>query len=215
MIDISQEIHPGMPLFPVFPKPQFVQWTRRETYGFETEAMFLVTHTGTHVDAPFHFQATGIKIDKVPPEQLIGRGVLLDLTKTEEKGAIAASDIRDAERAAGTPLKERDIILVRTGWDRMLGTEKYATSYPGLTKDAADFILERKVNAVGVDTPNPDLPDAADFPVHNTLLPKGVLIVENLANLGSISRPTFRFIGLPLKIRNGTGSPIRAVAIED
>jgi len=88
-------------------------------------------------------------------------------------------------------------------------------SYPGLTREAAEYFVEKKVSAVGVDSPNPDHPDALDFPVHNTLLPRGILIIENLANLGSIKRPTFRFVGLPLKIRNGTGSPIRAVALED
>jgi arylformamidase len=215
LIDLSQEIHPGMQLFPVFPKPQFVQWTRRETYGFETEAMFLVTHTGTHVDAPFHFHQEGIKIDKVPPERLVGRGVLLNVTGKEEKGVISASDVREAEKAAGVSLSEGDIVLVRTGWDKFLGAEKYTRSYPGLTKDAADYFVEKKVSAVGVDNPNPDHPDASDFPVHNTLLPRGILIIENLANLGSIKRSTFRFVGLPLKIRDGTGSPIRAVAIED
>lgn len=204
-----------MQLFPAFPKPQFVTWTKRDTYGFETEAMFLVTHTGTHVDAPFHFDPKGIKIDKVSPERLIGRGVILDFTKTEAKGEISASDLRRAEKATGTSLNEEDIVLIRTGWDKFLGTDKYTTAYPGLTKDAAKFLVEKRVGALGVDDPNPDHPDASDFPVHNTLLPKGVLIVENLANLGSITRATFRFVGLPLKIRDGTGSPIRAVAIED
>jgi len=90
-----------MQLFPVFPKPQFIQWTRRDTYGFETEAMFLVTHTGTHVDAPFHFHPEGIKIDEVPPERMMGRGVLLDITGKEEKGVIGVAEVRKAEKTGG------------------------------------------------------------------------------------------------------------------
>jgi arylformamidase len=204
-----------MELFPVFPKPQFVLWTKRETYGFQTEAMFLVTHTGTHVDAPFHFDPEGIKVDQIPLERLVGRGVLLDLTTIKEKGEIKASDILRAEETSQVDLNANDIVLIKTGWSRFLGTEKYTSSYPGLTMEVANYLVDKKISAVGVDSPNPDHPDSSDFPVHNTLLPKGVLIIENLANLESISRATFKFVGLPLKIRNGTGSPIRAVAIEE
>jgi len=213
VVDLTQDIHPGMQLFPVFPKPSFVLWTRRETYGFETEAMFLVTHTGTHVDAPYHFHAGGIRVDQIPPERLLGPGLLLDFSDWPEKGLIGAEDLRRAEGAAGTRIQRGDIVLIRTGWDRYLGSERYASGYPGLSREAAQYLLDCGAAAVGVDSPNPDHPDAGDFPVHNTLLPREVLIIENLANLGAIGRPRFRFIGLPLKIRGGTGSPIRAVAI--
>jgi len=204
-----------MQLFPVFPKPVFVQWTRRETYGFETEAMFLVTHTGTHVDAPFHFYPKGKKVDQIPPEKLVGDAVVLDFTRKKAKSLIDEREIRRAESATRSEINSGDVVLFRTGWDRFLGDQRYTSSYPGLSKDAGEYLAEKDVNAVGVDNPNPDHPSASDFPVHNTLLPKGILIIENLANLGSISKSRFRFIGLPLKIRNGTGSPIRAIAIED
>jgi kynurenine formamidase len=204
-----------MQLFPVFPKPVFVQWTRRETYGFETEAMFLVTHTGTHLDAPYHFYSKGKKVNEIPAEKLVGDALVLDFATKRVKSLITAREIRRAESKAGEEIRSGDILLVRTGWDRFLGDEKYTSSYPGLSKDAAEYLLKRRIKALGVDNPNPDHPKATDFPVHNTLLPKGILIIENLANLGSISRTRFRFVGLPLKIRNGTGSPIRAIAIED
>lgn len=215
IVDLSQDIHSEMPTFPVFPKPQFVLWTKRETYGFETEAMFLVTHTGTHVDAPFHFYAKGKKIDAVAVERLIGRSVLLDFTGKKDRSVINESDVRRAEVEAGVALTKGDIVLARTDWDRFLGREKYTSSYPGFSRGAAEYFVRKSVSAVGVDDPNPDLPDASDFPVHNTLLPHGILIIENLANLSSIKKNPCRFIGLPLKIRNGTGSPIRAVAIEE
>lgn len=215
IVDLTQEIHSKMQLFPVFPKPIFLQWTRRETYGFETEAMFLVTHTGTHVDAPFHFYSKGRKVNEIPPEKLVGEAVVLNFTQKRAKSLINAGEIRRAESVAGEEIIPGDIVLIRTGWDKFLGDEKYTSSYPGLSKDAAEYFTKKKVNAVGVDDPNPDHPDASDFPVHNTLLPKGILIIENLANLGSISKNRLKFIGLPLKIRDGTGSPVRAIAIEE
>ncbi len=215
IVDLTQEIHSKMQLFPVFPKPVFVQWTRRETYGFETEAMFLVTHTGTHVDAPFHFHSKGMKVNEIPLEKLIGKAVVLDFIHKKAKSLINSGEIRRAESLPGKKITSGDIVLIRTGWDRFLGDDKYTSSYPGLSKDAADYLVKKKVGTVGVDDPNPDHPTASDFPVHNTLLPKGIPIIENLTNLGSISKGRFRFIGLPLKIRNGTGSPIRALAIED
>jgi len=214
IVDLSQEIHSGMDIFPTFPKPQFVLWTKRETYGFQTEAMFLVTHSGTHVDAPFHFYSKGAKVNSVSVGRLIGRGVVLDFVGRKAKTAIRESDVRRAEEKAGVVPSKGDIVLAMTGWDRFLGRKEYTSSYPGFSRDAAEYLAKKNVSAVGVDSPNPDLPDASDFPVHNTLLPKGILIIENLANLGSIRRNPCRFVGLPLKIRGGTGSPIRAVAIE-
>lgn len=215
IVDLSQDIYSDMQIFPSFPKPQFVLWTKRETYGFETEAMFLVTHTGTHVDAPFHFYSKGRKIEAVAVERLIGRGVLLDFTEKKAGDVIDESDVIGAEKAAGVALASGDIVLAMTGWDRFLGKKEYTSSYPGFSRGAAEYFVKKDVSAVGVDSPNPDLPDASDFPVHNTLLPNEMLIIENLVNLGSIKKNPCKFIGLPLKIRNGTGSPIRAVAVEE
>lgn len=204
-----------MRLFPVFPKPQFVQLTKRETYGFETEALFLATHAGTHVDAPFHLDSKGIKVEAVQLERLVGRGVLLDFSDKGDKEKISLSDTKKAIRRTRTPIKEGDILLMRTGWDRFLGDNKYLTSHPGFTKEAAEYLASLKPSAIGLDGPDPDLPNASGFPVHEALLPRGILIVENLANLGAINSETFEFIGLPLKIGNGTGCPMRAVALVD
>lgn len=139
----------------------------------------------------------------------------MDLTSKGAKAEITRNDIEAAERSGGEQIHANDVVIVRTGWERFTGRAEYLTSYPGLTKDAAEYLISRNATAVGVDSPNPDHPDDSTFPFHNTLLPRGILIIENLANLGELTKKRFRFVGLPLKIRDATGSPIRAVAIEE
>jgi len=103
VIDISQEVGSGLRLFPVFPRPQFVQLTKRGTYGFETKALFLATHAGTHVDSPFHPDSKGIRVEAVRLERLIGRGVLLDFGSEGDKEEISLSDVKKAVRERRNP----------------------------------------------------------------------------------------------------------------
>jgi len=129
------------------------------------------------------------------------------------KGLITGEDLRAAEKTVGTRIHKHDKVLLYTGWDSHWGKGDYASSNAGISKDAADLFVKRQADLVGIDSANLDHPDDPSFPAHNTLLPKEVLIVENLCNLGSVRRSRFRFIALPLKFKEGTGSPVRAVAI--
>lgn len=214
LIDISQEISPKTQVFPTYPSPYFMLWTKRDIYGFEAEVMMMAVHTGTHVDAPYHFTPEGRRISEVNPESLIGEAVVVDLSDAADRELITLSRFRESLNRAGTELREGDIVLVRTGWDRYLGDERYIRDYPGLALDVAEHLASKKIAALGVDTPNPDHPDDTSFPVHNTLLPKDILIIENLTGLERIPRQRLQFIGLPLKLKGLSGSPIRAVLIE-
>ncbi len=214
LIDLSQEISPKTQVFPTYPTPYFMLWTKRDIYGFEAEIMMMAVHTGTHVDAPYHFTSEGRRISEVNPGSLIGEAVVVDLSWAGERELITLPTFLKALNRAGTELREGDIVLVRTGWDRHLGEERYITGYPGLAKDVAEFLSSKKIAVLGVDTPNPDHPDDTAFPVHNTLLPKEILIIENLTGLDCIPRQRMQFIGLPLKLKGLSGSPIRAVLIE-
>ncbi|GBC69521.1 Kynurenine formamidase [archaeon HR01] len=209
LIDLSQEISPRTQVFPTYPTPYFLLWTRREIYGFEAEVLMMAVHTGTHVDAPYHFSPEGVGIDEVRPEKLVGEAVVADLHGVEELELITLERFL---KSLSTEVREGDIVLVRTGWDRYVGDSKYVKSYPGLSREVAEYLVDRRVSALGIDTPNPDHPQDSTFPVHNTLLPRNILIIENLANLGSVSGRRIRFIGLPLKLKGLSGSPIRAVA---
>ncbi|MEM4417138.1 MAG: cyclase family protein [Nitrososphaerota archaeon] len=209
LIDLSQEISPRTQVFPTYPKPYFLLWTKREIYGFEAEVLMMAVHTGTHVDAPYHFSPEGVSVDEVRPEKLVGEAVVVDLHDVEELEHITLERFL---KAVSTEIRDGDIVLVRTGWDRYIGDNKYVESYPGLSREVAEYLVDRRVSALGIDTPNPDHPQDSSFPVHNTLLPRNILIIENLTNLGPLSGRRVRFIGLPLKLKGLSGSPIRAVA---
>ncbi len=186
-----------------------------ETFGFQSEAMFLVTHTGTHVDAPFHFKPDGSKVDEISVDRLVRDAVLLDLTHKKPKDLIHDEDLEAAEEAGGLSIREGEIAVLHLGWDRFLGKPSYLQDYPGLSEDGADFLAAKGISAVGVDSPNLDHPSDPKFPAHNKLLGRGILIIENLCNLRSLEKNRFRFMALPLKIRGATGSPVRAIGIED
>lgn len=196
-----------MSMFPIDPQPIIFPWTSIEAHGFATNALFMVEHTGTRIDAPSHFIKGRKSIDAIELETFRGRARVIDPTKFGDKALIKAKDIEKSNIA------RNDIILLRTGWDRYWRTEKYLKSNPGLSADAAKYLVKRHAKLVGIDTPNIDYPNSEDFPVHNTLLRAGIPIIENLANLGEINRSTFESIAMPLRIENGTGSPVRAIAI--
>ncbi len=144
-------------------------------------------------------------------KEFVGEGIILDLREIKHGKVLGLDDLESA--LGGREIKDGDKVLLHTGWEDHWGSDDYINSHSGLGKDAAKFLVKKGVDLVGIDTPNLDHPDASDFPAHHTLLGSQVLIVENLCNLGSIGGKRFTFIALPLKIKEGTGSPIRAIAL--
>lgn len=211
IIDLTQVIEHEMSIFPIDPQPVIFPWTTIEVHGFATNALFMVEHTGTHVDAPSHFIKHARSIDAVDLETFQGSAVVLDLANFGENAMIKAVDIKKAEEKNG--IGKGDIVLIRTDWDKFWRKDIYLKSNPGLSADAAQYLKKKQVKLVGIDTPNIDHPTASKFPVHNILLAKNIPIIENLTNLGSIEKSRFEFIAMPLKIKQGTGSPVRAIAV--
>jgi kynurenine formamidase len=178
-------------------------------------------HSGTHVDAPAHFisdakPAAHITIDNVPLTKLIGRGVRIDCRTCQGGECVSRREIVDWELRNGALAKD-DIVLFDFGWAARWklrpDDQSYAESWPGISVDAADYLISRSVAAIGVDTFSPDPPQAlGSSPTHLLLLEKQILIIENLTNLGALPK-FFVFLALPLKIGSGSGSPIRPVAV--
>lgn len=169
------------------------------------------THTGTHVDAPRHFLADGATIDDLPLDRFAGSGVVLEVER-DDPGPIDADALADADGTVETG----DIVLVRTGWGDRYGTPEYAR-YPWLTAEAADWLVERAVKLLGVDTRSPDRPRAMRpddwdaYPVHQTLLPAGTLIAENLCLPETLAGERVEIVGFPVNVRGGDGAPVRLV----
>jgi kynurenine formamidase len=197
-------------MFPIDPQPIIYPWTTIEVHGFATNALFMVEHTGTHIDAPSHFISNRKSIDGISLERFRGKARLLDLTNFGERMLIKSTDIKQAENR--NKITRNEIVLIRTDWDRYWKRERYVKSNPGLSADAAQYLAKKRVKMVGIDTPNVDHPDSK-FPAHRILLGADIPIIENLANLNKITQATFEFAAIPLKIEKGTGSPVRAVAI--
>lgn len=211
LVDLSQPIHPDMQVFPTDPKPVTITWVKRETHGYESEVIYMSSHTGTHIDAPYHFHLDGRRIDELDLHIFIRPGLLLDLTSKGPKEFISLSDIKKALEETKATIEGRAVLL-HTGWSMRLGRKQYITENPGLSREAARYLVRNKAALVGIDAANLDHPSENTFPAHNTLLPNNIPIVENLYNLEALGREEFKFIALPLKLRGATGSPVRAVA---
>ena len=210
LIDLTLTISKSIPSFPGSPKPQFISWSDIKNDGYNLELLFLSSHTGTHLDAPYHFVKNGLKIDQIPLDRLIGKAILIKLKKTNNI-SIIKSDITLFEKKNGT-IPNNSTVFFYTGWQKNLKKDNYFTENPGLGVSAAEYLASKKINLVGIDSPSIDLGKDESFSVHHILSKNNILIVENLANLNKIPSKEFNFTILPLKLKDATGSPVRAVA---
>lgn len=176
--------------------------------GCHLECITLGTHTGTHMDAPFHFFADGDRLDGLPISRLVGPGVRLDLCGRREESVIWAAELR----RAGPEVNPGDFVLLMTGWDRFWGTPRYFR-HPYLAPDCGRWLVDCGAGLVGMDTPSPDRSAGGrgGYPVHRLLLGGGVLIVENLRGLARIPAARGNYAFLPLKLKGADGAPVRAV----
>lgn len=179
--------------------------------GFASRILMFSDHIGTHVDSPFHFIPTAGTVESVKPEQLIGPAVCLDVSSKPPAQAVTPDMLEAAERRAGVRVERGDILLFRAWPARH--TDDGFFGCAGMNQAAAEWAAARGVKAVGCDLASPDDPKDMARPVHLTLLGQGILIMEHLAHLETLPAARFQFIGLPLRIRGATGSPIRAVAV--
>ena len=209
-IDLTLTISKSIPNFPGSPKPQFISWSNLEDDGYNLELLFLSSHTGTHIDAPYHFTNKGLKINQIPIDRLIGNGIMIKLPKTKNT-AITKSDIILFEKKNGK-IPNNSSIFFYTEWQKNLKKNNYFTENPGLDTSSAKYLASKNTNLIGIDSPSIDLGKDESFRVHNILSRNNILIVENLTNLNKILTKEFNFTILPLKLKDATGSPVRAIA---
>jgi len=210
LIDLTLTVSDKIPTFPGSPQPSFIPWENVKEDGYNLEMLFLSTHTGTHMDAPYHFLEKGIKIHEISLKKLVSEAVLI---KSKKKGgeSITKTDIQKFEKKHGE-IESFSSVIFYTGWQRNLQKKYYFTKNPGLSVSAAKYLASKKISLVGIDSPSIDLGKDSKFSVHQIFAKKGILIVENLANLEKIKSSKFHLVVLPLKLKNATGSPVRAIA---
>lgn len=198
-------------------------------YYYSANRFAAAEHGGTHVDAPVHFAAGRRTLDRIPVEQLIGPGVLIDASaacEADPDHLVGVAELESFERAHGR-IPDGAIVLLFTGYGarwpdraRYLGTDLRGDEavtklhFPGLDPDAARWLVERRtIGAVGLDTPSIDRGPSSLFESHRILFAKDVPAFENVANLDRLPATGFQVIALPMKIKDGTGGPLRIVAV--
>jgi len=210
IIDLTLTISNKIPAFPGSPHPHFIPWERIKDDGYNLELLFLSSHTGTHMDAPYHFLEKGAKIHEISLKKLVSEAVLIQSRKKSNE-SVTKTDIQKFEKKHGKIASFSSVIFY-TGWQRNLQKKYYFTKNPGLSVSAAKYLASKKISLVGIDSPSIDLGTDSKFSVHQIFAKKGMLIVENLANLEKIKSSKFHLVVLPLKLKNVTGSPVRAIA---
>lgn len=200
------QVYPGDPVFCCRSAANIPE------HGYNVRSLSLGSHTGTHVDAPFHFFADGKTIDHFPLSTFVGPALVVDVSSKKSREKIVWDDLAPYQTAMG----EGVILLVCTGWSDYWGRPEYF-EHPYLARDAAQKIVATGVRIVGIDALSPDethLDDSeGDWGAHETILGAGGIIAENLRNLGSILGKTATVSLAPLHISGSDGAPTRAFAI--
>ena len=198
-------------------------------YYYAANSFSTDEHGGTHIDAPRHFAAGHWTVDEIPLENLVGSAIVIDVTAKADGDAdyqVAIGDLAAWEQANGA-IPDRTIVLFRTGWSsrwpdavKYLGTAERGEAavpklhFPGLHPEAARWLIrERRVRAVGLDTASIDYGQSTLFETHRALFEANVPAFENLASLERLPAKGAFVAALPMKIRGGSGAPLRAIAI--
>lgn len=183
-------------------------------------------HGGTHVDAPLHFAQHGYSVDTIPFMQLFGNAVVISVANQADKHpdyAVTLLDIQNFEQKHRC-LDHQDIVLFYTGWGKYwsdkkkyLGTDIFGDinnlHFPGISRQAAEYLVLRKVKGVGIDTASLDPGSGSnDFWAHRTILGANIYGIENIANLDLLPTTGARLVVAPMKIAGGSGGPTRLLA---
>ncbi|MEJ7841330.1 MAG: cyclase family protein [Rubrobacter sp.] len=218
-IDLSHTLEEGIPAWPTHARFSSTIYESQELGDVATHhGLTISEHTGTHMDAPLHFVPEGpahYGTDGIPLERLAGRAAKIEATDLGPDDLLTVDHIASWEREHG-PIERGDRVLVRYGWDERWTTglegRRFLEDWPGLSGGAAEYLVGKGIALVGCDTLAVDAAGSPENPAHHALLGNEVYIVENLKNLDRLP-PFSLFLALPLKIKGGSGSPVRAVAL--
>jgi len=225
LIDLSRTIEHRTPTHPSHPPVSIGVWNDHSEVKVAGAVRFtsmslhltLGDHAGTHVDAPRHFNSDPAApgIDAVPLENYYTEALCLDLSHVALKSQISAAELSEAERKSGAAIKPGDTVLLHMNFHaRTWGTPAYLHDFPGLSEEAAHWLADKGIVAFGVEAISPGTEGANNFRVHQICRDRGITHYECLVNLDQlVGKGRFRFIAFPLKIKGGTGSPVRAVAV--
>jgi len=187
-------------------------------------------HGGTHIDAPIHFSKNGLTLDQIPLNHLIGHAIKIDVSLKvliNSDYQISIADFLNWERKEQRSIPDGSIVILQTGFSKYypdkikyLGTDERGEKalkhlhFPGLSPEAAEWLINnRSIHAIGIDSPSIDYGQSQYFESHVILLEQNIPAFENLANLEKLPQNGFKIIALPMKIKGGSGGPLRIIAL--
>jgi arylformamidase len=200
IIDISRPIQNSTPTWPGDTPFDFeLMWTKEASGSVNVGKLEMSTHTGTHIDAPFHVDSEGKKVHELDLSIYCGKAKVIHLQDVE---VITAHELKKAG------LSETERLLIRTdSWDDPLRfPEEFSYFHP----DAAAYLKEIGVKLIGVDVPSVDFMKSKELPAHHSFLEHSIFILEGL-DLSAAEQGDYELIALPLPIVDGDGSPVRAI----
>jgi len=208
IIDLTHLLHNDISIYPGTEKPAINQIYSISEDGFAETRLNLLSHHGTHMDAPAHMILNGRTLDRFEIEQFYGKAICINCTNVEN-ATIDLSVIEPFADAIG----QADFVLLYSGWSEKWGTDAYFADFPVLSLDACKWLSQFDLKGIGLDNISLDKLNSANFENHRIILGKGMVIIENLTNLQQIGKELFTFVCLPLKYINADGAPVRAMAI--
>lgn len=217
--DLTLELEDGLQTHPAHPGCVVIEFASHATTaprfrspcaGFASRILMFSDHIGTHVDAPFHYFPDKGTIESVPLEHLVGPAVWLDFSSKPPDQPITPEMLEAACATAGVTVARGDILLFRA-WPGHHTDEGFlrCAGFNGV----AAWAVSKGIKALGCDLATPDDPRDMTRPVHLALLGRSIPIMEHILNLETLPVHRFQFVGVPLRIKGATGSPIRAMAI--
>ncbi len=207
IVDLSLTMQPGMR------GVEFEVNSTIEGKGWNTTKLHLYSHAGTHMDAQHHFVSQGETLDALALDKCVGPALVIDLTFLKPRELITVEHLAPYAEKIGPGTR----LLLKTGWSVRIDSPAYRSHLPRVSLPLAEWLAERQVALLGVEPPSvADINSKEELTsIHRTLLKAGIVIVEGLANLDALQQEQVTFIALPLKLKGGDGSPVRAIAIEE
>ncbi|WP_284036527.1 cyclase family protein [Neobacillus sp. 114] len=221
-VDLSVVLYDGLVSFPSHPKVVFMDHITHDfskprytapCEGYASKIFMMSDHSGTHMDAPYHFFKDGLTIEQIPIDATMGDAVLIDCSDKNPAEPVTREMVEAVVERDQLEIKENSIVLFRC-WDGEWNAEGFHEC-KSLAPSVGDWVVENKIKAIGLDLPNADINENMQRDVHLALLSRNILIMENIVNLEKLSKKHFYFIGTPLNLKGLTGSPIRAIAVEE
>ncbi|MDA9314609.1 cyclase family protein [Alphaproteobacteria bacterium] len=225
LVDLSRTIEHRTPAHPSHPPVIVTVWNDHSEvkkagnteFTSKSLTLSMSDHSATHVDAPCHFSSSSdaVSIDRVPLENFYTEAICLDLSHVALKHEITVAEMEAALKVSGEEIQKGDTVLIHMGVnDRLFGKPEYLHDFPGLHVEAVHWLADKGIIMFGVEAISPAPEGEPNFKAHIACAQRGITHMEGLMNLDKLlEQGRFRFIGFPLKIKDGTGSPIRAVAV--